>query len=91
MKTGFEARFFSNLCSNLCCIQVGVLEACCIVSSLVRDCQSFREAIDLYTKLRMTIADLTHTLKDMNTLIAKIYSKSEFEALFEAVDLKLRN
>ncbi|KAM3113261.1 COR domain-containing protein [Phormidesmis sp. 146-33] len=51
--------------------------------------QGFRESIDLYTKIRMTIADLTNTLKDMNTLTAKIHSESGFEELFEAVDRKL--
>ncbi|KAM3098629.1 COR domain-containing protein [Phormidesmis sp. 146-12] len=51
--------------------------------------QGFRESIDLYTKIRMTIADLTNTLKDMNTLTAKIHTESGFEELFEAVDRKL--
>lgn len=51
--------------------------------------QGFREDIDLYTKIRATIAELTNILKDMNTLTPSIHIESDFKALFEAVETKL--
>jgi internalin A len=51
--------------------------------------QGFREDIDLYTQIRATIADLTNTLKDMNTLTSEIHTESDFEQLFQAVEAKL--
>ncbi|MDJ0704813.1 MAG: COR domain-containing protein [Leptolyngbyaceae cyanobacterium MO_188.B28] len=49
----------------------------------------FRDDIDLYNEIRRHLPRLTHILKDMNTLTAKIHSESGFEELFEAVRRKL--
>jgi hypothetical protein len=51
--------------------------------------QGFYEAINLYDKIRATIAELTNILLDMNTLTPSIHTKSDFKALFEAVECKL--
>lgn len=49
--------------------------------------QGFREAIDLYTEIRKTIAQLADIIADMNALTADIHQKSDFEALFQAINL----
>jgi hypothetical protein len=51
--------------------------------------QGFRDDIDLYTEIRSTIAELTNTLKDMNTLTAQIHSESGFADLISAIQQKL--
>ncbi|MDB9527069.1 toll/interleukin-1 receptor domain-containing protein [Oscillatoria sp. CS-180] len=51
--------------------------------------QGFREAIDLYTRIRNTIATLTETLKDMNTLTPEMHVDSEFADLFAAIEQRL--
>ena len=51
--------------------------------------QGFREEIDQYTEIRNTIAELTNTLKDMNTFTAEMHRESGFSALIEAVVEKL--
>jgi len=53
--------------------------------------QGFRESIDLYTRIRNTIADLTETLKDMNTLSPGIHTDSEFFELIGAIEDRLNN
>lgn len=47
--------------------------------------QGFREAIDLYTQIRNTIAGLVDTLSDMNTLTPQIHSESNFKELLNAI------
>jgi hypothetical protein len=51
--------------------------------------QGFRDDIDLYTEIRGTIAELTNTLKDMNTLTAQIHTESGFAELIKAIQQKL--
>ena len=51
--------------------------------------QGFREDLDLYTKIRNTIAELTDTLRDMNTLSTDDHLQSEFQELFAAVIEKI--
>ncbi|MEM9216810.1 MAG: COR domain-containing protein [Cyanobacteria bacterium P01_F01_bin.150] len=51
--------------------------------------QGFREAIDLYTRIRATIADLTETLKDMNALTSDIHTDSGFTELIKAIEDRL--
>lgn len=51
--------------------------------------QGFREAIDLYTEIRAVIAELTATLKDMNTLTVDMHREADFEQLIEAVEQKI--
>jgi hypothetical protein len=51
--------------------------------------QGFREDIDLYTEIRSTIAELTNTLKDMNTLTTKLHKDSGFSDLFKAIEQKI--
>ena len=49
----------------------------------------FRDEIDLYHRIRTTIADLTNTLKNMNTLRVEDHIESNFAQLFEAIEQKL--
>ena len=49
--------------------------------------QGFREAIDLYTEIRKTIAELADIIADMNTLTTDIHQGSDFEVLFQAINL----
>jgi hypothetical protein len=51
--------------------------------------QGFRDEIDQYTEIRNTIAELTHVIKDMNTLTPEMHSKSGFTELFKAIENKL--
>lgn len=51
--------------------------------------QGLREDIDLYVKIRETIAGLTDTLKNMNALTPEEHRESGFAALIEAVERKM--
>jgi internalin A len=51
--------------------------------------QGFRESIDLYTRIRATLAELVETLKNMNTLTPERHTDSAFAELFEAVRKRL--
>ncbi|WP_242058100.1 MULTISPECIES: TIR domain-containing protein [Nostoc] len=51
--------------------------------------QGFREEIDLYTKIRHIIAELTNLLKNMNTLTPDIHEESDFEELSKAIARRL--
>ncbi|NEZ55267.1 leucine-rich repeat domain-containing protein [Adonisia turfae] len=53
--------------------------------------QGFRESIDLYTRIRTTIAELTETLKDMNTLTPEIHTESGFTDLINAIEKRLES
>lgn len=53
--------------------------------------QGFRESIDLYTRIRATIAELTETLKDMNTLTPEIHTDSGFAELISAIKKRLES
>lgn len=46
----------------------------------------FRDDIDLYTRIRATIAELTTTLKRMNTLKAEDHIKSGFTEILTAIE-----
>ena len=46
-------------------------------------------ALNSYTEIRHTIAELTNILKDMNTLTPEMHSKSDFTELFNAVERKM--
>ena len=50
--------------------------------------QGFREAIELYTEIRKTIAQLADVIADMNTLTSDIHQNSDFEALFQDIEQK---
>ncbi|KAB8317022.1 toll/interleukin-1 receptor domain-containing protein [Tolypothrix campylonemoides VB511288] len=51
--------------------------------------EGIREKIDLYSKIRNTIAKLIKILGDMNTLTPEIHSQSEFEELLKAIEERL--
>jgi hypothetical protein len=53
------------------------------------DLQGIRDDIDLYTRIRATIAGLTDTIKNMNTLTSEIHQNTNFTTLFDAVQAKL--
>ena len=48
--------------------------------------QSFRQDIDLYNRIRATIAELTTTLKQMNTLKAEDHIESGFTQILAAIE-----
>jgi soluble cytochrome b562 len=52
--------------------------------------QGFREAIDLYTEIRQTIAQLADVITNMNTLTSDIHQKSDFEVLFQAIEHRIK-
>ena len=52
--------------------------------------QGIREDMDLYRRIRTTIAQLTDTLKNMNTLTPDLHSDSEFAALIAAIAQRLQ-
>ncbi|NJN20691.1 MAG: toll/interleukin-1 receptor domain-containing protein [Leptolyngbya sp. RL_3_1] len=52
--------------------------------------QGFRESIDLYTRIRNTIAELVDILKDMNTLTPDLHSDSGFSELIDAIQNRLK-
>ncbi len=47
--------------------------------------KSFHEKLELYKHIRATIAELTDTIQNMNTLTTRIHTESGFQALIEAV------
>ncbi len=51
--------------------------------------QGIREDMDLYRRIRTTIAQLTDTLKNMNTLTPDLHSESDFAELIAALELRL--
>ncbi|RAM50807.1 MAG: hypothetical protein C6Y22_14980 [Hapalosiphonaceae cyanobacterium JJU2] len=51
--------------------------------------QGFHEALDLYTEIRNTFAELTNLLKDMNALKLDDHLQSNFETLLKAVEDRL--
>lgn len=51
--------------------------------------QGIRDDIDLYTRVRGTIAGLMDILQNMNTLTSDMHRASEFEELYTAVEKKL--
>ncbi len=51
---------------------------------------SIQEEINHYREIRTTIADLTNVLRDMNSLTTEDHIDTEFEALLNAVDSRLR-
>ncbi|MCL4265552.1 MAG: TIR domain-containing protein [Anaerolineae bacterium] len=51
--------------------------------------QGIREDVDLYTRIRNTIAGLMDILQNMNTLTADMHQASQFEELYTAVEQKL--
>lgn len=53
--------------------------------------QVCRESIDLYTRIRAAIAELTETLKDMNTLTPEIHTESGFADLISAIQKRLES
>ena len=52
--------------------------------------QGFTDDINLYTEIRNGLPRLLTILKDINALSVKIHSESEFAAMIEAVEDKLR-
>lgn len=52
--------------------------------------QGIREDLDLYEKIRNTIARITDVLADMNTLTAAAHAGSDFTELYEALDEALK-
>lgn len=51
--------------------------------------QGIREELDLYEKIRNTIARITDLLGDMNTLTPPMHVKNDFAELYEALDRAL--
>jgi len=51
--------------------------------------QGLREDIDNYARIRNTIAALTDTLRNMNTLTPEIHERSGFTELLAAIERKL--
>ena len=51
--------------------------------------QGIRDDVDLYTRIRNTIAGLMDILQNMNTLTADMHQASDFAELFTAVEAKL--
>ena len=51
--------------------------------------EGIRETIDLYTKIRNTVANLMNILGDMNVLTSDQHRDSNFSALFEALERRL--
>lgn len=50
------------------------------------DLAGIRDSIDLYTRIRATIADLTSILKDMNSLTVQQHIKANFEDVFTLIE-----
>ena len=50
---------------------------------------ALRDKVDLYDRIRDTIAELTGTLADMNSLTVDIHAQEGFQTLIEAVVEKL--
>ena len=51
--------------------------------------EGIREEIDLYARVRETVARLTDVLADMNTLTAETLQRSGFEELYRKLDARL--
>jgi len=52
--------------------------------------QGIREDMDLYDRIRDNFSRLTSILKDMNTLTPEMHSDSDFEELYNAIELRLK-
>ena len=48
-----------------------------------------RKKVDLYDDIRDTIAELTGTLADMNTLTVDVHAKEGYQTLIDAVAARL--
>ncbi len=44
----------------------------------------------LYTEIRKTIAQLADVIANMNTLTTDIHQNSDFEALFQAIEHRMK-
>ena len=53
--------------------------------------QRFNDSIDLYTRIRATIAEFTEIFKDTNTLTPEIHTDSEFAELTTAIKKRLES
>ena len=51
--------------------------------------QGIREELDLYAKIRSTIAGIMDVLADMNTLTPEIHKDTSFEQLYQQIDTAL--
>ena len=51
---------------------------------------NLQEAITQYTESRATIDQLTYMLQNMNTLTSDIHQNSDFEALFQAIEDRMK-
>ena len=51
----------------------------------------YREYIDLYTRIRATIAKLTDTLRNMNALTPEMHTESGFSELISAIEKRLES
>ncbi|HEU4556773.1 MAG TPA: hypothetical protein VFS20_02950, partial [Longimicrobium sp.] len=51
--------------------------------------QGIREDLDLYAKIRHTIAHITDILRDMNVLTVDEHQGSDFDALIQALEQRL--
>ena len=52
--------------------------------------QGIREEMDLYDRIRNKVSGLTSLLKDMNTLTPEMHQGSNFNALIEALEKRLK-
>lgn len=52
--------------------------------------QGFRESIDNYTAIRNVIAEMTETIKNMNTLTPDMHENEHFDSLYHALQLKIQ-
>lgn len=60
-----------------------------ITSIAPTNLQALREELDLYNEIRETIAELTNTLQNMNTITLSVYTESSVNELINAVGKKL--
>lgn len=49
-----------------------------------------REEMDLYDRIRDKVSGLTSILKDMNTLTPEMHSDSDFEELYNVIEMRLK-
>jgi len=52
--------------------------------------QGLRDDIDLYTRIRANIAELTNTLKDMNTLTPDMHRDSDFNKIYDGIEKRMK-
>ncbi len=52
--------------------------------------QGIREDMDLYDRIRDKVSGLTSILKDMNTFTPEMHSDSDFEELYNAIEMRLK-